>query len=96
MSVFENLGAFFAEIVKIIASIITAMNDTATAIEQVSSTDLNNSVVLQYMGYVVNVMGRPLWLLFTMLLQIGMGLFIYSTFLKGTNLVKELLIHIKR
>lgn len=96
MSIFENFTAFLAEIVKIAWSITTALNDTATAIETVSQTDLQNSVVIQYMGYVVNVMGRPLWILFALLLQIGIGLFIYTTFLKGINQVKETLIIIKK
>lgn len=76
----EAITTFFEEIVVVLDQTTSLLN----------GIHFENSIIAHYLGYVRTVFGAPLWMLFTtvLLVPIGVSIWIYS--LKGIDLVKRM------
>lgn len=77
------------EIFKTAENILYVLTSTTDTIDSIKFED--QQFINQYLGYAKNVMGSPLYTLFTSMVLASIGLSIFTYFLKGLRYIKALL-----
>ena len=91
MDIFTHISQFWAALIQILWNITTVLTDTTNNLDSITFED---NIFTDYMDYAVFVTGSPLWAMLTSVMVISIGLTVYKTFLKGVQLIKDLLIRI--
>lgn len=91
MDIFTHISQFWVALIEILWNITETLTSTTEAID---SVDFENNPFADYLGYAKYVTGDPLWLMFTTVMTVSIGVTIYKTFLRGVALIKQLLIRI--
>lgn len=89
--IFSGILEFFQEILDLLSTISESISTTTDSINDFADASPSQSVVMLYLGYMVDVMGRPLWVVFSTLLQIAVGFTIYHIFIEQITKLKELI-----
>lgn len=91
MDIFTHIAQFWLALIEILWNITETLVTTTKTIDSVNFKD---NIFLDYMGYAKYVTGNALWSMLTSVILISVGLTVYKTFLKGVQLIKDLLIRI--
>lgn len=80
------------DIVKEIFDTVQATVETlTTTCRRIESIDFEDSSILTWLGYAHYAMGTPLYVLFTTVVLIGLGVSLWSFMLKGIMYLRSLL-----
>lgn len=83
------------ELAELFTSIVTLLTDIVeivrTTVGLLNGVDFNNSIVAEYLGYVRFIFGPTLWLMFSTVLLIPLGVTVWIYCLKGIGYIKEIL-----
>jgi hypothetical protein len=76
------------EIFDTVAATVETLNTTC---ENINSIDFEDSELMTWLGYAHYAMGTPLYVLFTTVTLIGVGVSLWSFMLKGISYIRNLL-----
>lgn len=84
----DDQKTIIAKLIDILEDMISTIDSTADAIDSITFKD---SFFSDYLGYVRYVLGDTFYLLFSSVVLISLGIGLFTTFLRGWQLIRSLL-----
>jgi hypothetical protein len=82
-----KLIEFIQKVIDLLVAVSGVINNTADMLNEV---EFIGGIFHEYLGYIRFVFGAPLWIMFTTVLLIPLGVTVYIYTLKGIGYIKNL------